>query len=1143
MNTSMNPNHSGSKRARHLALSAVLSSTAVFAMSAFPLSSAYAQNSFGTIVGTVTDPSGALVTDATVTAINTDTNVTRVVRSDTSGGYNLPSLGPGRYTVKVETSGFSTQQGNPIVLAADQTARIDFKLVLGTSNEVVQVDTSASTLQTESPTVGETIDAKKVVDLPLNGRNFIQLTQLIPGVNPGTVSSIAARRGRGSIGQSDGNGGLTATQINGQRDTQNRYFIEGVESMDYDANTYSFSPSVDAISQFKVDTSSSTAENGAALGGFINVILKSGTNAYHGTLWEFNRNNFLTRTHDFISMTNPNPLPTRLNRNQFGGNVGGPIRIPGLYNGRDKSFFFVNEEEGRNLSAADPTILQVPTLAQQNGNLTGLTGRVLAPGNSTATTNTIIDPTTGQPFANNQIPTARISAAALKLLSFTPPNGTYASGGNYLTIPAKALATQRDIVVRLDHTLTSRDQLNGHFIYDNTFNAGAPLFGNDQDDNRAITYNYNGSEVHTFGSRYVNTAQYGYHRFSEVETFGTTGKAAYNIANAIGVPFASQDAQFYGAPQISISGPDGVFSLFQLRRAIGPRNRSNSAHSVNDVLTAQIGRHAISAGAQFTFRNDTFDQIRDPRGTFNFNGQWTGSALADFLLGYMQTSSINPTHTYTNLRNLLQGYFLQDNYRVNNRLTLSLGMRWDHLPPWVQNNDQYAAIATNSNGIAGNLITPSTGPNGRGLIPSHFYDFAPRIGLAYQPFGETTVFRMGYGLYWTSDIANQAFTWAEGAQAQAGAAISTTNQARLGSISNPTLTFANPFPNVNLGGPSTFPFANAVDPNLSDAHTQQFNVTVEQRLPLKLFANIAYVGAVSTHNYSYYPDVNIPVPLNPTTPGLASLALRRPNQTFKSGGNARSIAGDLSNGSSTYNALQTKLERRVGQGLNVLGSYTWSHSISGPSDVGGYVGGGSFGPQGLNIYNPRSDRSSSIYDIRNRFVGTVIWDVPFFRNATGLKKTLLDGFQVSTIFTGQSGPAGTVSNNLDRTGTGLASRPDLVVGQDPNRPSGGKTATQFFNTAAFTTAAIGTFGTSPRAAAFTLPGIMNDDASFVKGFKLGEQRNLQLRGEIYNLFLHYNPNPNGVGTALNNANTFGKLGGGTSDRVSRIVQLSAKFYF
>lgn len=1111
----------------------------------FSVTCCRAQNSLGTVVGIITDPSGALIPHAEITITNLETNARRIVFSDQTGTYNLPSLPPGHYSVSVTSPGFSGQKGNSFVLAADQTARIDFKLALGTSSEVIQVDTSSAVLQTDSPTVGTTVDSKKVVDLPLNGRNFVQLTQLIPGVNPGTISSIATRRGRGSIGQSDANSGLTATQINGQRDTQNRYFIEGTESMDYDANTYSFSPSVDAISQFKVDTSSSTAENGGALGGFINVILKSGTNAYHGTFWEFNRNNFFTQSHDFISATNANPAPPRLNRNQFGGNIGGPLSFPGLYKGKDRTFFFLNEEEGRNLSAANPSRIRVPSLAQQSGDLSSVSGRVLVAGAGTGTTDVILDPTTGQPFANKQIPLGRISPKALKLLSYTPPNGTFQSGANYQTVIVKTLSTQRDVAMRVDHRLFTNDQISIHYIYDNTLNAGAPYYGNDQDDNRAISHNGNVTEVHTFGSRYVNTALYGYHRFNEVETFGTTRKSQYDIANAIGVPFASTDPQFYGPPAITINGPaDGVFNLFQLRRTIGPRNRSNSAHTIADTLTAQLGRHALTVGAQLTFRNDTFDQIRDPRGTFNFTGQWSGSALADFLLGYIQTDSINPTHTFTNIRDLMQGYFVQDNWRVADKLTVSMGVRWDHMPPWVQNNDQYAAIGTLPNGIAGSLLTPRASPYGRGLVQPHFYDWAPRLGFAFQPFGEgRTVLRGGYGLYFMNDIANAYFTWAEGAQAQAGASLATTNQARIGVVGTPSLTLDHPFPGVTLGGQPTYPFANAVDPHLEDAYTQQYNLTVEQQFPSKFLGTIAYVGAKTTHNYSYYLDVNIPYPVDPTTPGIAPLAVRRPNQTFKSGGNARAILGDLSNGTASYNSLQAKLERRVGQGLTILGAYTWSHSISGPADIGGYVGGGSQNANGINLFNPKSDRSSSIFDLRHRFVGTVIWDVPFFQKTTGLKKILLDGFQVSTIFVSQTGPAGFVSNNADRTGTGLASRADMVPGQAPNLSRGDRTKQRYFNTAAFTLAALGTFGNAPRTADVTLPGTINDDASFVKGFKLGEQRNLQIRGEIYNLFLHYNPNPNSVGLALNDTNTFGKLGQGTSDISSRIVQLSAKFYF
>jgi hypothetical protein len=1105
---------------------------------------AVAQNSFGTIVGTVTDPSNALVPNATITITNTNTSTIKKIQSDASGSYTVPSLPPGIYVVKVEGVGFGAQQGNPITLQADQTARVDFALKLGGGEQIINVDTSAATLQIDSPTIGATVNSKQIEDLPLNDRNFVQLTQLIPGVNPGTVSSIAARRGRGSIGQSNANGGLTATQINGQRDVQNRFFIEGTEAMDYDANTYAFSPSIDAISQFKVDTSSSTAENGAALGGFINIIIKSGTNAFHGTLWEFNQNSFFTDTHDFISVTNPNPLPPRLNRNQFGGNIGGPVFIPHVYNGTDKTFFFLNEEEGRNLTSALPQFLQVPTLEEQGGNLNGLSGKVLA-ATGTTTVAAIIDPTTGQPFPNNQIPTNRIDARALTLLSFTPPNGTFASGANYQSAVAKALSTQRDIITRIDHTLRKNDQINGHYVYDATYAAGAPIFPNDEANNNAVANNLGVTEVHTFNANLLNTITYGYHHFSEVQTFGTTNNATYNLANQLNIPFASSDPRFYGPPVVTISGPDGIFKLFQLQTTIGPRNRSNSAHTIADSVSLVVGKHFLTLGTQLTFRNDTFDQIRDPHGTFSFNGQWTGSALVDFLLGYAQNTSINPTHTFTNIRDLLQAYFVQDTWRPTRNVTVNAGLRWDHLPPWVQNNNQYAAIATLPTGIAGGLLTPSTSPYGRGLLQPHYYDFGPRLGIAYQPFGEhvNTVFRAAYGIFYADDLANAYFTFAEGAQAQAGAQLSSTNQARIGVVRTPGLTLGNPFPNVTPGGSPTYPFANAIDPHLQDAYTQQYSVTFEQELGFKLLADIGYVGAKSTHNFSDYPDVNIPFPVNPLTPGLAPLASRRPDQAFLSGGQARLIRADLSVGSSTYNSLQAKLERRVSHGLSFIASYTWSHSISGPADEGGYVGGGSQNTAALNIFDHRADRSTSAFDLPQRFVGTMLYDLPFFSHMTGWKRAAFDGIQVSTIFVGQSGPAGFVSNNVDTTGTGLPSRPDILPGQIVNLGSGNRTNLHYFNTAAFAQAAPATFGNEPRTAGVRLPGIVNDDASLVKGFKFGESRNLQIRGDIFNVFLHYNPNPNAVGLAFNNPNSFGKLGGGTSDPVSRIFQLSAKLYF
>jgi hypothetical protein len=1105
------------------------------------MTAARAQQSTGVIVGNVTDPSGAIVRGAKIVITNIATNTVRSTTSDGAGAYSVPALPAGVYTVHVEMSGFSSQTTDNITLEATETSRIDFKLATGSVQQTLTVEAaSAATLQTENPTVGTTVDSKKIEDLPLNGRNFVQLTQLIPGVNPGTVGSITVRRGRGSIGQSDSSFGSTAAQANGQRDTQNRYFIENVEAMDYDAFTFSFSPSVDAISQFKVDTSGSGAEAGGAPGAYVNIILKSGTNGLHGTLWEFNRNNYFTSTYDAIQKK-PLVAP-RLNRNQFGGNIGGPVYIPHVYDGRNKTFFFFNAEGGYNLSAGVPTAEQVVPSAIRTGNFNGL---VYTSGSAKGSPVVIYDPTTGAPFQGNTIPQGRWSPQIQTFLQYVPsPNLTGNANANYLTPTFKVLSHQYDYITRIDHTINTRNTLNGHYIHDQTYLAGAPLFGGDQDNNLAVTYNIAATYTHVFSAALVSSFTYGHHNFTEVETFGYTNNPFYDVANKMGIPLASTDPRFYGIPTLTISGSDGVYTNPHTPR-VGPRDRSNSIDQGVDALSWQKGHHFLKAGFEIARRNDTFDQIRGPQGTFNFNGQYTtgysggvaipgtGSALADFLLGYIQSDSINPTHTYTDISQYTQGIYTQDDWSIRPNLTINLGLRWDHWGQWVQNNNEIAnfSLAANNLNIA-NVFTPANSPNGPGLVDTHLLDFQPRVGFAWQPYGTAAgvVLRGSYGLYFVPEVPNAFYQQVEGDQAQAGAAL-------IGNGSVPNLTFSNPFPGVTTGGPSTYPFLPAIDPNLKDQDTQEWNLTMEKSLPGKILFDLGYVGAKGTHNFVWYSDLNEPIPVDQRTlPANFSVNSRRPNQNY-----LRGVQGDFSRGSSTYHSLQTKLDRRVGHGFTALVSYTWSKAISGPGDAGGFVGNGTLGANTLNLYDPKSDRSRSAYDIPNRFVGTVLYDVPFFEHTHGLVKLLADGFQVSTIVVAQSGPTAGVSDSALLTGTGIASRPDISPGYPGNLYSG-RTYVQWFNPGAFQQAAYGTFGNSRRAGAVRLPGVLNEDFSAVKGFKLGGERNLQIRADIFNLWQHYNADPGKIGLARN-ASSFGLLGGGASDTASRIVQLAGKFYF
>jgi hypothetical protein len=306
--------------------------------------SAAGQQTTATLVGVAVDSSGASIGGVTVKATNLATGAVREATTDGAGNYSIPFLPAGAYKVTASKEGFQAQQVDSITLQVEQAARLDFTFKVGNVTETINVSAAVAVLQTENASVGTVIDSSKITELPLNGRNFIQLAQLIPGVQAGTPGSITVRRGRGSVGQTDAAYGATAASANGSRDTANRFYLDGVEEMDYDAMTYSFSPSVDSLAEFKVQTSTYSAEYGGAPGGQINILTKSGTNQYRGTLWEFNRNDQLTQSYDAIagkSVTSP-----RLNRNQFGANIGGPVWIPKLYKGADKTFFFFNWESG-----------------------------------------------------------------------------------------------------------------------------------------------------------------------------------------------------------------------------------------------------------------------------------------------------------------------------------------------------------------------------------------------------------------------------------------------------------------------------------------------------------------------------------------------------------------------------------------------------------------------------------------------------------------------------------------------------------------------------------------------------------------------------------------------------------------------------
>lgn len=1082
--------------------------------------SAFGQQNFATLMGVVTDSSGAIVPNVVVTAVDLASNQKRETRTDATGNYSLPFLKPGTYSVTAAADGFKKQSNENITLQVQQVARVDFSLTVGSVSDQITVEASGAILQTENSTLGTVIDSNKIVDLPLNGRNFVQLAQLIPGVQGGTPGSIATRSSNPSIGGSDPAYGTTAMSANGNRDTQNRFYFDGIE-FSTSGLYYPFSPSVDSLAEFKVETSTYSAETGGAPGGQVNLVTRSGTNRYKGTLWEFNRNNQLTQSYDAIA--GKSATPPRLNRNQFGLNFGGPLLIPKIYSGKDRTFVFFNWESGRLAQGVSARYTIVPTEAMRNGDFRGLVNA------STGQPITLKDPL-NIGIVNNVIPKQFLNKQAQVLLGFTPLPNTSTGSYNYLVPSPSVVSRQQNFLGRVDHTFSPRDVIFGRIVVDDRLVAGTPYWGNDEFSPGLTSRHLVASYVHTFSPRMVNEMRGGLNSLSSFQKMGTSYKPEYDIANLMGLPMTGKDPAGYGPPTVSVSGADGAFSLFNMQRNIGPQWGTEDNIQIVDTLSWQRGNHFLKFGADIIHRLETLYHLNQPRGTFSFDGLYTGSALADYILGYVRSASINPNPSAHELRDFWHAYFFNDDWKVTPRLSLTFGLRYDYFQPYTEVNNKLLNIEMNGFEIT-RAVDPTNATCGAATICPDRKNFSPRLGFAYRPsFMEDAVIRGGYGIYYipmmTAAIDNLPIAYN-----------SVTQGYSTGSLSGiPDVFFSNPFT-----GSSVVPNragSVSIDQYLKSSYTQQWNLSVQKRLPANILLDVGYVGSKGNRLLASFTAMNRPIQVvDPRTPGLASVNARRPNQNFQ-----RAIGGEKSVGMSIYHALQAKVERRLAKGLTFLTSYTWSKAISSPTDNYGLIGGGWFIANVQDMYNFRSDRSVAVFDVTQRSVSTILYDLPFFRNSKGLSRTILGGWQVSTIATFQSGFPAPVAATVDTTGTGIVSRPDMVAGQTGNLPGSQRSWNRWFNTAAFTVAPYGRFGNSPREGAFRLPGITNFDFAANKFFRFGERGRVEIRGEFYNLFNNFNPDPSTVDRRLNSV-TFGKVGGGVSGITTRVIQLGAKLYF
>ncbi len=1078
-------------------------------------STAAAQTATAQITGTVRDASGAVMSGVKVIVTNQQTGLTRETKTGNNGDYVIPLLPVGSYVVTGEQQGFKTAVHSDVPLTVDQIQRVDMLLETGNLSETVEVVSNALALDTGNATVGQTITEKQVTELPLNGRNFLQLLFLGAG-------AVETGGEQGAMRQGVGN----AISIMGARPTSNNFMIDGTANIDTSLGTPAAVLSVDAIQEFKEQTTTYSAEYGFS-SNQINIVSKTGTNKLSGTGFGFFRNEGWDARNFFDDPNTPKP---KLDQKQFGLVVGGPVMLP-MYDGRNRTFFLVNYE-GTRIDRGSTAFYNVPTPDQ-------LAGRFNTP---------IIDPLTGQAFPNNTIPQSRFSRLAqLALRSnwFPAPNST-AAQGNYQAV--RTFPQEQDqFTLRGDQDLSRLGRVFVRFTkttYSNTAPASMIDVGNrvfEQD-----TTNWQVSHSWPLRNTLVNQARVG-----RVDA----------RADQHGIPCAQGDVDFLGVTGTFTSIPDaqrecpsiGMTGFDGTGGAVNAYTASNQPMwDISDTMTWVNGRHTLNFGANYRRWWLQRDLATGFLGNYAFNVGFTGNVVADMLLGYysgvgiFQPAAFSVPGAAGNPREFNFMYFapyFQDDWRVNSQLTINMGLRWDYRNVPYETNNRMAW--RNLNYAPGGLLVADQSLVTGGIVDNAYYQyagrrspenpdrykvFAPRFGFAWRPFGEGTVFRGGYGIFFDS---------AEGREIDGAADVYpyVSRGNYIQSIGQPTplQTTDALFPSFAAPGVAT-PAANTFlavsqSPEPRNPYMQQWSIGGQRELRPGTTMEVNYIGTHGT-NLLMRQNIAQAFVFDPANP--LSVDARKPFPNF--------VVYIDSNwgGRSNYNALNTKLEHR-GPGSILTFAYTWARSTDLKSAAAGIGASGFNGWQGfLNNHDPERDYGLSDFDVDHRLVGSFVYNLPFGNgekyasDAKGVKNAIVGGWQVNGIYTWQHGfPITITASDLgglnDTFGTNRAN----LVGDPNNRP---RTVEEWFNTAAYEQPAPGALGTVGRNTE-RAPGINNLDFALFKNFDVAGRTRLQLRFESFNFFNH--PQFDGVETNIASPQ-FGVI---TSARPGRINQLGLKLLF
>lgn len=1023
--------------------------------------SAFAQASFtGSILGTVTDPTGATIANAAVTVTNLATNDTVRVRTDAVGNYFAPNLRPGTYSVSIEISGFKRFTQNQIPLQIDQSARVDATLTLGATSETVEVTAAAPVLQTETGSIGQVVDNRKIVGLPLNGRGAFALIGLVPGVADGTASGTSGASAR----------------INGGRNRLNEIQLDGITAVNIKGGNVGYTPMVDALEEFKILTNSFSAEYGRTGGGVILATIKGGTNAFHGVMFEFLRNDKLNARNFFAPPSQQKPV---LRQNQFGGALGGPIR-------KDKTFFFVDWQGTRFRNAAVRTS-SVPTAALRAGDFTGL-ATIYDPDTTRVQGNSVLR----DPLPGNRIPGSRFDGAAAKVMAFYPdPNGPGLANNYVLAGPGRRQDDQGDL--RIDHSVSDAVRLMGRYSMSRTIDTPSPTFltpGNPTNyPSEGRQQNFAFSYIHTLRPTWFNEVRIGVNRVYSQATSPTLGQ---NYPQQLGIPGVPQD----NFPRINITG----FSSIGNDRSRPALTRVTS-YQIVDNMTSIRGRHYLKFG--FDLRRGLSNNFNptNASGEFSFGPLQTGIStsgatghpFASYLLGQGSGFQLLPgVSTYLSFPSY--DFYFQDDFKVSKRLTLNFGVRYEPAFHFVEKYNRLTHFNPQRR------LLDFAGEDGN---PRHFYkndwnNIGPRFGLAYR-LNDATVLRMGYGMYFSSaPVASNPGTPLEAPfpYARSFALVAPAFP------SLPLFTLSR-FP----GGDSTFDRTGRTagenvhfDVNSRAPYMQSWNLSLQREVRRNLALDVAYAGTKGTHIYTPGGNLNQlrADQLGPPSQfgGLTS-AQRRPFPEFQN------IAYNSFGVSSIYHSLQSKLEQRFSSGLTYLLSYTWSKSIDNGSGL--FPGdnpsvSSSFRLQ--NLYDMRGERAISADDQAHRFVASYTYELPWgpgrkFWNSNTLASRLLGSWQVGGLALLRSGlPFGVDSTANTTDSQGGRQRANRIGDGPLSRDQ--RSLQRFFDTSAFINPPAYQFGNSARNVIRT-PGLVNFDLMLGKSFSVTERWRLDFRAEAFNL--------------------------------------------